>query len=568
MTNRTTAGTDTATTFPSTDGTVPPERATSAPAILQTDGTTIGPSFAALLERIRRLNDVGKAAGLMGWDRDVNMPAAASADRAQQMATLAQIGHELLVDERVGDWLGEADLEAQRWGAASGAVDAVDEATEEGASPAIVAELTDRTTVTALLREFRRQRDDAIKLPGEFVARRARLSGAAYRAWVDARAASDWPAFRPHLQHTVDLAREQAGLYGYTTEPYDALLDRYERGMTSAAVERLFDAATAALLPLREAIVRDGRPVSDAVLHQPYSVEQQQAFARHIAPLVGYDFGRGHLGTTVHPFASSFSQSDCRITTRWNPAFISPSLFGTLHECGHAIYEQHTSPVLARTPLARGTSSGIHESQSRMIENIVGRSRGFWRAHFGALQSHFPSQLANTTADDFWRAVNHVGPSFIRVEADELTYNLHIILRFGLERALISGTLAVADARDAWNAAMEDVLDMTPPDDAHGILQDVHWSSPMFGYFPTYALGNLYAAQLYEAATAADPTVAEGLNDGNVLPLLVWLHTNVHRYGKVYPPAELIVRATGHPLDEGAFVRYADAKFGDGYGLG
>ncbi|MBK6768778.1 MAG: hypothetical protein IPG72_07180 [Ardenticatenales bacterium] len=205
-------------------------------------------------------------------------------------------------------------------------------------------------------------------------------------------------------------------------------------------------------------------------------------------PLVGYDFSRGHFGTTVHPFASSFSQSDCRITTRWNPAFISPSLFGTLHECGHAIYEQHTSPVLARTPLARGTSSGIHESQSRMIENIVGRSQGFWRAHFGALQSHFPSQLANTTADEFWRAVNHVGPSFIRVEADERTHNLHIILRFGLERALIGGTLAVADARDAWNAAMEDLLDMTPPDDAHGILQDVHWSSPMFGYFPTYAL--------------------------------------------------------------------------------
>ncbi len=538
-------------------------------AILQTDGTSIGPSFAALLERIRRLNDVGKAAGLMGWDRDVNMPAAASGDRAHQMATLAQIGHELLVDERVGDWLGEAEGEAQRWGAASNAGDGRADTSAAGHTGVDGSQaVSDRTAVIALLREFRRQRDDAIKLPGEFVARRARLSGAAYRAWVDARAASDWPAFQPHLQNTVDLAREQAELYGYTTEPYDALLDRYERGMTSAAVERLFDAATAALLPLREAIVRDGRPVSAAVLHQAYPVEAQQAFARHIAPLVGYDFSRGHLGTTVHPFASSFSQSDCRITTRWYPDFINPSLFGTLHECGHAIYEQHTSPSLARTPLARGTSSGIHESQSRMIENIVGRSQGFWRAHFGALQSHFPSQLANTTADEFWRAVNHVGPSFIRVEADELTYNLHIILRFGLERALIGGTLAVADARDAWNAAMEDLLDMTPPDDAHGILQDVHWSSPMFGYFPTYALGNLYAAQLYEAATAADPAVAEGLNDGNVSPLLAWLHTNVHRYGKVYPPAELIVRATGRALDEGAFVRYADAKFGDVYGLG
>ncbi len=527
--------------------------------VLQSDGRAVGPQFAALLARIRRLNDLGKTAGLLGWDRDVNMPVAASTDRAQQMATLAQVMHEMLVDPAVGDLLAGAEAEARSLAPAPPPA--------AGADAAAVAH-DDALLVHALLREFRRGYDDAVKLPGEFVARRARLSGEAYRAWVAARAASDWPAFRPHLQVTVDLAREQADYLGVVTEPYDTLLDRYERGMTSAAVAALFDAAAAALVPLREAIARDGRPVSDAVLHQPYDVSAQQAFAREIAQVVGYDLDRGHLGTTVHPFASSFSQNDCRITTRWYPDFLSPSLFGTLHESGHAIYEQHTSPALARTPLARGTSAGIHESQSRSVENLVGRSRGFWRAHFGRLQAHFPSQLGATTADDFWRAVNKVQPSFIRVEADELTYNLHIVLRFRLERALINGTLAPADARDAWNAELEDLLDLTPPDDAHGILQDVHWSSPMFGYFPTYALGNLYAAQLLEAATAADPTIAAALEAGDPAPLRTWLHTHVHRHGKVYPPGELIVLATGRPLDEGAFVRYANDKFRAVYGLG
>lgn len=536
--------------------------------VLQSDGLSVGPQFAALLGRIRRLNDLGKTAGLLGWDRDVNMPVAASADRAQQMATLASVMHEMLVDPAVGDLLAGAETEARSFGPAvdaagiaGGAAAAVDRDTQDDPHP-------DALLVHALLREVRRGYDDAVKLPGEYVARRARLSGEAYRAWVAARAAADWPAFRPHLQITVDLAREQAELLGVATEPYDTLLDRYERGMTSAAVAELFARTAAALVPLREAIARDGRPVSDAVLHQPYDVAAQQALAREMAAIVGYDLDRGHLGTTVHPFASSFSQDDCRITTRWYPDFLSPSLFGTLHECGHAIYEQRTDRRLARTPLARGTSAGIHESQSRTIENLVGRSRGFWQAHFDRVRSHFPSQLANATAADVWRAVNKVQPSFIRVEADELTYNLHIILRFEIERALINGTLAPADARDAWNAQMEDLFDLTPPDDAVGILQDVHWSSPMFGYFPTYALGNLYAAQLFETATAADPSIATALDAGACAPLVDWLTVHVHRHGKVYPPGDLIVRATGRPLDEGAFVRYATAKFKAVYALG
>ncbi|MEO8083435.1 MAG: carboxypeptidase M32 [Ardenticatenales bacterium] len=542
--------------------------ADGAMPILQTDGSAVGPAFGALLTRIRRLNDLGKVAGLLGWDRDVNMPSAATPDRAQQMSTLAQVMHETLTNPQVADWLAEAEEEARRFGAVY-----MEDTAEAGvgddqdSAGAADAEAIARLHVGALLREFRRQHDDAAKLPAEYVARRARLSAAAYQAWVEARRASDWASFQPHLAQTVGLAREQADYFTYTTEPYDALLDRYERGMTSAAVATLFSAARDALVPLREAIGRDGRPIDASVLHQPYPVAAQQAFAREIAEAVGYDFSRGHLGTAVHPFASSFSQNDCRITTRWYPEFINPSVFGTLHECGHAIYEMGTDPALARTPLARGTSSGIHESQSRMIENVVGRSRGFWRAHFGRLQAHFPSQLGGTSADDFWRAVNIVQPSLIRVEADELTYNLHIILRFEIERALISGSLQPADARDAWNDSMANLLGITPHDDANGILQDVHWSSPMYGYFPTYALGNLYAAQLVEAATERDPAVAAGLDAGEAAPLVDWMRRNVHRHGKLYPPAALIRRATGRPLDEGAFVRYATRKFGAVYGL-
>lgn len=548
--------------------------------ILQGDGAAVGPAFAALLARIRRLNDLGKAAGLLGWDRDVNMPSAATPDRAQQMATMAAVMHEMLVDPAVADWLAAAEDEAKRWGGAGTAADAAstdweaaasadaDRSDAGAAASADAAEATARLHVGALLREFRRHHDDAAKLPSEYVARRAVLSAAAYQAWVAAREASDWPAFRPHLAVTVALAREQAEYFTYTTEPYDALLDRYERGMTSAAVAALFGATREALVPLREAIERSGSVIEDGLVHQPFDVGAQQALAREIAEVVGYDFRRGHLGTAVHPFASSFSQNDCRITTRWYPDFLNPSLFGTLHECGHALYEMGTDPALARTPLARGTSAGVHESQSRMVENVVGRSRGFWRAHFGRLQARFPELLGRADADDFWRAVNVVRPSPIRVEADELTYNLHIVLRFELERALIGGALSADDARDAWNERMAALLGITPRDDAHGILQDVHWSSPMFGYFPTYALGNLYAAQLVEAATAADGAVAAGLDAGDPAPLLAWMRAHVHRHGKIFPPALLVRRATGRALDEGAFVRYATRKFGEVYGVG
>jgi len=365
----------------------------------------------------------------------------------------------------------------------------------------------------------------------------------------------------------VALCQELAGYYGYEDEPYDALLDKYETHMKTAEVRAIFDALKAELVPLREAIDRSSARLDDSILHQPYDVARQQALARVIATALGYDFDRGHLGTVVHPFATSFSRNDARITTRWYPDFLSPSLFGTLHECGHAIYEQGTAPELARTPLARGTSMGIHESQSRMMENLVGRSRPFWQAHFPTLQAHFPEALGHSTAEDFYRAINKTQPSYIRVEADELTYNFHIILRFELEQAMLNGDLAVADLPAAWADKMQALLGITPPNDRQGCLQDVHWSRPGFGYFPTYALGNLYAAQFFETAAAQDPAVTEELNRGQTGALLAWLRQNIHRHGKKFVPGELVQRVTGRPLSHDAFMRYATAKFSDLYGL-
>ena len=497
--------------------------------------------YQTLLERVHELNDLGKANALLSWDREVNMPRAGTPERIAQMTTLSSLIHRMSTADEMGELIERAAAE----------IDGADYDSDEA----------------ALIRLLRRNYADERKLPADYVARAAGISGRTREAWVKARAEDDFAHFQPWLEQVVALCQELAGYYGYEDEPYDALLDKYETHMKTAEVRAIFDALKAELVPLREAIDQSSAHLDDSILHQPYDVARQQALARVIATALGYDFDRGHLGTVVHPFATSFSRNDARITTRWYPDFLSPSLFGTLHECGHAIYEQGTAPELARTPLARGTSMGIHESQSRMMENLVGRSRPFWQAHFPTLQAHFPEALGHSTAEDFYRAINKTQPSYIRVEADELTYNFHIILRFELEQAMLNGDLAVADLPAAWADKMQALLGITPPNDRQGCLQDVHWSRPGFGYFPTYALGNLYAAQFFETAAAQDPAVTEELNRGQTGALLAWLRQNIHRHGKKFVPGELVQRVTGRPLSHDAFMRYATAKFSDLYGL-
>jgi carboxypeptidase Taq len=499
------------------------------------------PACRALLQRIHEIDDLEKAAAVLAWDRDVNMPRAGLTGRVQQMTTLSRLIHDGFTADATG-----ALIEA-----AAAELDGADY-DSNGA---------------ALIRVLRRSYADATKLPTEYVERRTRISGEARHAWEKARADDDFASFRPWLAEVVALAQEAARLYGYRDEPYDALLDKYETAASTAEVRALFAALRQALVPLREAIVERGRGIDDRLLRQDYPIAGQQAFARYIAAAAGYDLDRGHIGTVVHPFSISFNQNDVRITTRWYEDFLSPSIFGTLHESGHAIYEQGTHPSLARTPLARGASMGLHESQSRLFENIVGRSLSFWRAHFPRLQQIFPAQLGAHTAAEFHAAVNRVKPSLIRVEADELTYNLHIILRFELEQAMLGGDLVPADLPGAWRDGMRDLLGVAPTNDREGCLQDVHWSSPSFGYFPTYALGNLYSAQIYEAALAQDGAVGRELEAGRTGALLSWLREHLHQHGKKYTPAELAVRVTGRPLSHDAFVRYATAKFTELYGL-
>ncbi len=497
--------------------------------------------FESLLAAVYEIHDLDKARAVLMWDRETNMPKAGSEARTQQITTLSRIIHEKSTSDRFGELIEAAAAELN--GAAYDSNEA------------------------SLIRYLRRTYDDETKLSDDFVRRAAVVSGAARPAWIKARAENDFAHFQPHLEVVVEMCREMAELYGYEDEKYDPLLDKYEHGMKTADVRAIFDAVKKELIPLREAVAEKETAVSDALVHQAYPIDKQKEFARYIAPFVGYDFERGHLGTVVHPFATSFSRNDARITTRWNPNFLNPSLFGTLHESGHAIYEQGTHANLAHTPLARGTSSGIHESQSRMMENIVGRSRGFWQRHFPNLQSIFPEQLGSATAEDFYRAVNKVQPSYIRVEADELTYNFHIILRFELEQALLMGDLTVADLPTAWNDKMNEMLGVVPPTDTEGCLQDVHWTRPGFGYFPTYALGNLYAAQFYEAATEQNPVIVNEMVEGKTDTLMVWLGENIHQHGRKFTAAELAQRATGKPLSHEAFMRYATAKFTDLYEL-
>ncbi len=497
--------------------------------------------FSLLLDRIHEIHDLQKAADLLAWDRQVIMPEAGDEVRVHQITTLRRLAHVMFTDDNVGELIEDAAL-------------AIDGAAYE-------------SNEASLIRYLRETYDEERRLPAEFVARVSEISGKAHRIWVRARENNDYASFAPWLKEIVGLGREMAELYGYENEIYDALLDKYERGSRTSDVRALFSATRDAIVPMLAAIAGRQHMVSDNVLRQHYDVDAQKKFARYIAEAVGYDFDRGHLGTAVHPFASSFSRNDARITSRWYPDYLCPSLFGALHESGHAIYEQNTHADLTRTPLARGTSMGIHESQSRMFENYVGRSRSFWNAHFPRLQETFPTQLRDVTAEDFYLAINKVQPSFIRVEADELTYNLHIILRFELEQALLTGDLTVADLPTAWNDKMSELLGVTPPDDTHGVLQDIHWTRPSFGYFPTYALGNLYAAQFFEAAQQQSPAISAELEAGETTALLSWLRENIHQHGRKFKPGEIVERVTGKPLSHEAFVDYAAEKFGEIYGL-
>jgi carboxypeptidase Taq len=502
---------------------------------------TASQAIGSLREHVKPVMDVRAAAGLLSWDQETYMPPEGARGRANQLATLYRIAHQMFTSARTRELLEQAERAAGTFDFDS------DEA--------------------ALVRMTRRDFDKITKLPVEFVEERARARSISTQVWREARPRNDFAMFRPHLEGMVDYARREADYLGYTDHPYDALLDNYEPAMTATDVKVLFARLREVTVPFLRAVVDRGPVVDAAFLRRESDEAGQERFGLDVAVTFGYDLRRGRLDRSPHPFASGFGQKDVRITTRYKRGDMTSAIFGIFHEAGHAMYEQGVAPSLERTPLSRGTSLGMHESQSRMWENLVGRSRNFWRHYFPRLQQVFPDQLRDVDADVFYRAVNVVKPDLIRVEADEVTYNLHIMLRFDLELALLDGTLKAADLPEAWTAGMQKYLGLTPPDDRDGVMQDIHWSGGSIGYFPTYTLGNVISVQLFEAAVRAHPAIPDEIGRGEFGSLLGWLREHIHRHGRKFFAKDLIKRATGADLSPEPYLAYLQQKFGEIYGI-
>ena len=492
-----------------------------------------------LKESLAVVGDLNGAASVLGWDQQTYMPPGGAAARAEQLATLGRLAHEALISNEIGELL-------------------------EGASAESTGSHSD-SDESCLLRVVRRDYEKARKVPPALVAEIARAASLGMEVWVQARKESNFALFQPALQRILDLQRDLAQCLGFEESPYDALLDQYEPGMKKSELVRIFSELKAGLVPLVQSISERLERVDDGVLRRTYSEAAQWEFSLEAARRVGYDFRRGRQDKSVHPFTTSFSVDDVRITTRVDEQFLPTALFGTLHECGHALYEQGVSQKLERSPLASGASLGVHESQSRLWENLVGRSRSFWKFFFPHLQQAFPQNLQDVSLESFYRSINRVEPSLIRVEADEVTYNLHILLRFELESDLVEGRLALADLPEAWNAGMKASLDVVPPNDAQGVLQDVHWSNGLMGYFPTYSLGNLLSVQLFEKAQSSIPLLTAQIESGDFQSLLNWLRENIHQHGRKFLPSQLIQRATGEPLRAVPYLRYLREKYSEIY---
>ena len=483
-------------------------------------------AYDALVADATELSVLQSCSAVLGWDQQTFMPKGGGTFRGEQLSLLAKLCHAKATDPKIGERLAIA----------------------EGSDL-----VTDGESVEAAnVREWRHGYDRATKLPSRLVEELARVTTAAQDAWVEAKGKNDFASFRLHLEKIVELKREEA-----------SCLSPAEPGCTTAELRPLFASLTAELVPFIQAIGDSAKKPDESVLRREFPVDRQKWFAESIAAAFGFDFTTGRLDTTSHPFCSAFGPGDCRLTTRYNPRFFNECFFGVLHEAGHGLYEQGLPADKFGTPCGAYCSLGIHESQSRFWENLIGRSRPFWEHAFPRLQQAFPGTVPDVDADRWHFAVNAVKPSLIRVEADEATYNLHVAIRFELELALIGGELAVADLPAAWNDKYELALGIRPMTDAEGCLQDIHWSFGGFGYFPTYTLGNLHAAHYF--AHMPDPT--DAIRRGEFSDVLGWLRMNVHGHGRRYRSGELTRRATGTPLTAEAFSKSLKAKLGALYGV-
>ncbi len=498
-------------------------------------------TFELLCQHAREAALLDSVAYLLEWDERTLMPHAAGPYRAEQFTLLSALAHQRQTDPRIGEWLQEL----------SDSPLAADPHSDTGAT----------------IRELRRKYHKKTKLPQSLVEELARTAILGQQAWDDARRKNDFGSFRPLLEKTIDLKKQQAECLGYEECRYDALLDDYEPAETTSNVARVLAGLREELVPLVAEIAASKRRPKHELLTRRYPEEQQRVFGTEMGKRIGFDFNRGRLDVTVHPFCSTMGPHDCRITTRYHENQFPSAFFGILHEAGHGIYEQGLRPEQFGLPPGEAISLGIHESQSRMWENLVGRSRAFWEHSYPGAQRAFPEALGGVPLDDFYFAINDVRPSLIRVEADEATYNLHILVRFELEQALINDDLPVADLPGAWNEKYRGYLGIEPPDDTQGVLQDIHWSAGLVGYFATYSLGNLYAAQFFQTAQRQLGDLHAMFRRGEFAPLREWLRTNIHEHGRRYTAAQLVQRITGRPLGHADLMADLRGKFAPLYGL-
>jgi len=497
-------------------------------------------AYKALLEAHRNIALLSSIEEVLAWDNRTYMPRDASSYRADQIAFITGMVHEKRTDPRIGDLLGEL-----------GAVQVKKE---------------DFSVESVNLREWQRDYDRLVKLPKDLVEEKSRTAVKAQDAWVEARKNNNFALFKPWLEKTVELSLKVANCLGYEKDPYDALLDEYEPGASTDDVAETLNQLRDALVPMIRAIENAPNKPDVSILKCRFPVHIQRDFATEVAKAIGYSFDRGRLDETAHPFCISLGPHDTRITTHYNENFFSGAFFGVTHEAGHGIYDQNMPVEHWGTPMGDYVSLGIHESQSRMWENMVARSHAFWEYWYKKAQERFTS-LADVRLDDFHFAVNEVRPSLIRIEADEVTYNLHIMLRFELERVLLTGDLKAADVPEAWNEMFKAYLGIDVPNDSLGCLQDIHWAGGMIGYFPTYAFGNLNAAQLFERASEDLGDLDAMFRAGDFTPLREWLTKNIHNQGKRYRSGKLIEVVTGQPLDASSLIRYLKSKFSSLYGI-
>jgi carboxypeptidase Taq len=499
-------------------------------------------AYDQLIKEIREISTLGSCASILGWDERTYMPRGGANHRANQLGLLAGMTHTRFTAPLIGELIS----------AVEGSDLVSDPESDAGAN----------------IRELRYAYDKHTKLPTELVEEFTKETTLAQGKWVEAREKNDFKFFLPSLTKVIDLTKKRAEAFGYEGEPYNALLDEYEPGATVDEIEDVFEGLRVDLVDLLGRIKGAPKKPDGSIIERTYDVELQRVFGEAVASAMGYDFNEGRLDITTHPFCSGTGPGDTRITTRYNPNRLNDALFGIMHEAGHGLYEMGLSKKdHFGEPIAESASLGIHESQSRMWENQVGRSKEFWVYFLPQAKRVFRSALGDVTLDDFYGAINTVSPSYIRVEADEATYNLHILLRFELERSIVKGDLQPADIPGEWNSRFKKYFGIKVDKDANGCLQDVHWSAGLMGYFPTYSLGNLYSAQFFARARQDIPNLSQQFEVGNFSELLAWLRKNIHTHGQRYRARDLGKRVTGQPLSHKPLIEYMNTKYGEIYGI-